>query len=178
MDVYVTNTDEMRTKSMEVFEKVGKLHVKRRNERLYEIWKSAKNRCNGSDYYKKRGIKFCTEWLDYEVFEEWALNNGYEADLSLIRLNKSGNYEPSNCMFSKENKSIKGGNVWTDGVNVRSYNIQNIGSSFRYYINGEDEDGKRVIFQKAGFKTREEAKEASEAVLSEMYTENALKVVK
>ena len=171
MDTYVANTDEMRVKSMEVFEKVGKLNVKHRNERLYEIWKATKNRCKSTEFYTKRGIKFDDAWLDYEVFEQWALANGYEDDLSLIRKDKTLHFSPDNCMWSSDGKKVKGKNVWTDGTNIRSYSIKNIGSSFVYIIT-DYESGKRKNIQKAGFETEQEAKEAAEAVLESMYTDN------
>lgn len=173
MDTYVSNTDEMRVKSMEVFEKVGKLNAKRRNERLYEIWKSTKNRCNGTDFYKTRGIKFCQDWLDYEVFEQWAMENGYEDDLSLIRIEKDGDFTPNNCMWSSETRNVKGKNVWTDGKNIRSYSIRDRGTSYQYRITDVDEHGKKKEIAKAGFKTAEEAKAAAEALLTEMYSASA-----
>lgn len=172
MDTYVENTDEMRVKSMEVFEKVARLNMKRRNERLYELWKAIKNRCNGANYYKKRGIKLCDEWLDYEVFEQWAMNNGYEDDLSLIRIDKALDFTPDNCIFSKEIKTIRGKNTWTDGVHVKSYSIKHNGYSWGYAITDYDENGKRKNIQKSAFDTEEEAKEAAEALLSEMFSES------
>ena len=66
MDTYVTNTDEMRAKSMEVFEKVGKLHVKRKNERIYEIWKDKKIDVI-TQVLRKEESKFYKEWLELEV---------------------------------------------------------------------------------------------------------------
>ena len=172
MDTYVSNTDEMRVKSMEVFEKVGKLNVKYKNERLYELWKATKNRCNGMKYYKDRGIKFHVPWLDYEVFEQWAMENGYEDDLSLIRIDKALDFTPDNCIWSSEVKKVRGKNVWSDGTNIKSYSIKNIGSSFRYNITDYDQAGKRKTIQKAGFKTEQEAKDAAEAVLASMYAES------
>ncbi len=172
MDTYVSNTDEMRVKSMEVFEKVGRLNVKRKNERLYEIWKSTKNRCNGTAFYKTRGIKFHDAWLDYEVFEQWAMENGYEDDLSLIRVRKEDDFCPDNCIWSSDTKNVRGKHVWTDGKNIRSYSIRDIGSSYQYSINDYDQTGKRKNIQKAGFKTEQEAKEAAEAVIAEMYAES------
>ena len=169
MDTYVSNTDEMRVKSMEVFEKVGRLHVKRRNERLYELWKSTKNRCNSSSYYTKRGIKFYDAWLDYEVFEEWALSNGYEDDMSLIRKDKTLDFCPENCIWSSDNKNVKGKNVWTDGTNIRSYSIRHNGYSWGYSIRNYDANGKRKDFQKTGFDSEEEAIEAAEALLTRLY---------
>lgn len=170
LDVYVTNTEEMKVKSMEVFEKVGKLNVKHRNERLYEIWKSTKNRCNTTSFYSKNGIKFSDEWLDYEVFEKWAFENGYEDDLSLIRKDKTKDFCADNCMWSNDTKNVRGKNIWTDGVNIKSYSIQNVGSSFKYSITSYDENGKRRNIEKQGFKTEQEAKEAAEAILKEMYS--------
>lgn len=168
MDTYVTNTDEMRMKSMEVFEKVGKLHVKRKNERLYELWKSTKNRCNATSFYSKRGIKFHDAWLDYEVFEQWAMENGYEDDLSLIRLDKTLDFCPDNCIWSSDNKSVRGKNVWTDGINTKSYSIRHNGYSWGYSITSY-ENGKRKNIQKTSFDTEQEAIESAEAVLAEMY---------
>ena len=168
MDTYVTNTDEMRVKSMEIFEKVGKLNVKHKNERLYEIWKSTKNRCNATSFYSKRGIKFHEAWLDYEVFEQWAMENGYEDDLSLIRIDKALDFNPENCVWSTNNKSVKGSNVWTNGTITKSYSIKYNGYSWGYSITSY-EDGKRKNIQKAIFNTEQEAKEAAEAVLDEMF---------
>jgi len=180
MDTYVTNTDEMRVKSMEIFERVGRLNVKRKNERLYEIWKTTKNRCNGTAFYKDRGIKFHDAWLDYEVFEQWALENGYEDDLSLIRKDKTLDFCPSNCMWSTEKNTVRGKHVWTDGVNIRSYSIRDRGSSFQYSITTYDNQGKRKQIEKSGFKTEQDAKEAAEAILTELFatSEKLLKRVK
>lgn len=173
MDTYVTNTDEMRVKSMEVFEKVGKLRVKRKNERLYEIWKLNKNRCNGTTYYKERGIKFCEEWLDYEVFEAWAMANGYEDDLSLIRIDKTLNYEPSNCIWSSDNKNVKGKNIWTNGNTAKSYSVRKLSSSWQYRIRDVDEDGKVKEISKSGFKSEDEARKAAEDIMNELYGDSA-----
>jgi len=180
MDTYVTNTEEMRVKSMEIFEKVGKLNVKYRNERLYELWKSTKNRCNGTSFYKDRGIKFYEPWLDYEVFEQWAMENGYEDDLSLIRKDKSLDFCPDNCIWSTDNKNVKGNNVWSDGVRTKSYSIKHNGYSWGYAITNYDATGKRKNIQKSGFDTEKDAKIAAEAVLSEMFasSEVVLKRVK
>lgn len=170
MDIYVSNTDEMRVKSMEVFEKVGRLNVKHKNERLYELWKSTKNRCNGTSFYKDRGIKFYDAWLDYEVFEQWAMENGYEDDLSLIRKDKALDFCPDNCIWSTENKNVKGKHIWTDGINIKSYSIKHNGSSWGYCITNYDQNGKRNYIQKTIYKTEQEAKDAAEIVLSEMFS--------
>ena len=69
--------------------------------RLYRVWAGMKSRCynkNHKDYasYGGRGIKLCDEWLVSDNFFEWALKNGYSDDLTIDRIDVSGEYEPSN----------------------------------------------------------------------------------
>lgn len=63
-------------------------------ERLYKIWLGLSHR-----RYKKYNPKICNEWLDYENFRSWALNNGYSENLTIDRINNYGDYEPSNCQW-------------------------------------------------------------------------------
>lgn len=73
--------------------------------RIYNIWGHMKDRCNRekSHAYKNyggRGVKVCDEWADsFENFYDWAMNNGYEDNLTLDRIDVNGNYEPANCRF-------------------------------------------------------------------------------
>ena len=106
------------------------------------------------------------------MFEQWALENGYEDDLSLIRKDKSLDFCPDNCIWSNDNKNVKGSNVWSDGKNTRSYSVRYNGYSWGYSITTYDEYGKRKNIAKAVYKTEQEAKEAAEAVLSKMFTES------
>lgn len=90
--------------------------IPRRRDRLYKVWYGMKTRCyneNAENYhnYGGRGITMCDEWLnDYDVFKEWALENGYDYSKSrsqqqIDRKDNDGNYCPENCRIvtQKEN---------------------------------------------------------------------------
>ena len=74
--------------------------------RLYGTWCNMKVRCynKNSDRYKDyggRNIKIYKTWKnDFAEFRDWALNNGYEENLTIDRIDNNKDYEPSNCKFS------------------------------------------------------------------------------
>lgn len=94
--------------------------------KLYITWKHMKSRCynkNDKDYYNygEIGITVCDEWRNnFQAFYDWSINNGYQDDLTIDRINNNGNYEPINCRWSDrktQSRSRKYNNYYTiDGV--------------------------------------------------------------
>ncbi len=124
--------------------------------KLYENWCNMKRRCynkKNKDYYNYggRGIVVCDEWLnDFDVFYNWAYQNGYEDGLTLDRINSSGNYEPNNCRWAtrKQQANNTRRNVlltyngktqnmrqWADELGISYYNI-----SKRHYRGWSDKE--------------------------------------
>lgn len=77
----------------------------KRYSRINNIWRGLKQRCYNPKriqykYYGEKGIKICQEWLnDFQTFYDWAIANGYQENLTIDRINRDGNYEPSNCRW-------------------------------------------------------------------------------
>lgn len=86
--------------------------IRENKQRLYNIWVDMRRRCNnpnrkGSENYNKKGIRVCEEWNDFSVFKKWALENGYEADLTIERKNNLIGYNPENCCWVLKSEQSK-----------------------------------------------------------------------
>lgn len=79
-------------------------------EKLFNIYKSMKNRCYKKDNisyknYGGRGITICDEWLENRnAFIKWAIENNFEPGLSIDRVDNDKGYFPDNCKFSNRHE--------------------------------------------------------------------------
>lgn len=100
----------------------------KRYERLYSIYCDMKKRCynkrcNGYKYYGGKGITICEEWLEnFNSFYKWAIENGYDEELTIDRIDSSGNYEPVNCRWITRSENISRRNIeywkkWHESIN-------------------------------------------------------------
>lgn len=101
--------------------------------RLYRIWCKMKERCYNEKNikykdYGGRGIKICEDWLsDFAKFYDWSVNNGYNDELTLDRIDFNGNYEPKNCHWAtqQEQQNNRRDNVHIN-VNGKDFTISQL----------------------------------------------------
>lgn len=78
------------------------------DSRIYNIYICMKERCynpKSKSYseYGGRGIKICDEWLGengFLNFYDWAMQNGYDDNLTIDRKNVDGDYCRENCRWA------------------------------------------------------------------------------
>jgi len=94
---------------------------------LHKRWCQMIGRVNHDPHYAT--ITIYKPWLEYIVFKDWALKNGFDETTkhtSLERTDSRGNYEPSNCYFTElknQSKNTDRSKWWyIDGVRYESAN--------------------------------------------------------
>ena len=130
--------------------------------RLYKIWIGMKSRCyrpncNTYKHYGAKGIRVSNDWTKSFInFEIWALANGYADNLSIDRIDNTGDYIANNCRFTTN--SVQGHNQ-----GLRTNNTSGIKGI--YYVRKHKiwtactrVNGKKLYLRP--FKTKEEATEA------------------
>jgi hypothetical protein len=85
--------------------------------KLYRIWSTMRDRCsnpNNQRYatYGAKGIIVFSLWEDFAAFQQWAVSAGYVEGLSLDRIDKAKNYEPSNCQWLS--RSVHAHKTWRE----------------------------------------------------------------
>lgn len=118
--------------------------------RIYKEWKAIKDRCYRPtheyyEYYGGKGIQVCEEWKNnFDNFYEWAINNGYQDDLTIDRKDNTKNYCPENCRWvtSKEQANNRTNNVvvnyngvWLSINEVASILGKSYGYVYQHYRN-------------------------------------------
>jgi len=125
-------------------------------ERIANIWYGMLDRCANTerdDYknYGGRGIFVCEEWSNQNNYQglinfvEWGLENGYDENLTIERIDVDGIYEPNNCTWvtMKEQAKNKRCTIYLDIDNesdklvdlVKENNIKR-GTLLRRYNSG------------------------------------------
>lgn len=110
------------TKYNKFYFKENKMRNQTISKRLRKIYENMKQRCyypkdKAYKYYGGKGVIICDEWLnDKNKFFEWALNNGYQENLTIDRKEIDGDYEPDNCRWitHREQQSNRSNNVFIE----------------------------------------------------------------
>lgn len=153
------------------------------DKRLYEIWRKMHYRCENEKHksynnYGGRGIRVCEEWNSFVYFAKWALENGYDEQLTLDRINNDKNYDPTNCRWASKKDQSNNRRI---GCHVhiienaqekfKSFSVRQRNEKWEYRIELDRINGKRRQITKCGFTTKEEAIIAAKEYIKNVSTD-------
>lgn len=106
--------------------------------RLYSIYHGMKCRVYGThkyhEYYKD--INICQEWLnDFMNFYNWSIDNGYQDNLSIDRIDGNKDYCPENCRWAtnKEQQNNTSYNIYGE-IDGEKFTPQQISKKYNISI--------------------------------------------
>jgi len=79
---------------------------------LKSRWSNIKQRCyntTNKSYpsYGMRGIKMSADWVNnFKSFYDWCIENGWDKNLQIDRIDVNGDYSPSNCRFVEQKEQF------------------------------------------------------------------------
>jgi len=84
--------------------------------RLHRAWVNMRQRTSNPNkrdwkWYGAKGVAVCREWTEFPAFRDWALANGYADNLTIDRIDSSGDYEPSNCQWITHAENVRRSNA-------------------------------------------------------------------
>ena len=117
--------------------------------RPYHIWVDMRRRCtNPSNIvfsnYGGAGISYDPRWEEFENFWE-DMQNGYQDNLTLERINPSGNYEKNNCKWDTMGNQAKNKKIYSNnktGVDGTYFSTNRGVPCLKAHITKKD--GKRI----------------------------------
>lgn len=71
--------------------------------KLHQAWGSMIGRARGTIHKRNPHyfhVTVCDEWLSFENFKKWSIDNGWKVGLTLDRKNNSEGYCPENCRWT------------------------------------------------------------------------------
>lgn len=130
--------------------------------RLASIYQGMKQRCYNTKrpnykYYGGRGIVICNEWLNsFQAFNDWAMANGYQENLTIDRINTDGNYEPQNCRWATTKEQSTNKRPWSNtGAAGVTYDKKN--RRYRVYLSHQYLGSRRSLQEAIALRRQAEA---------------------